>query len=74
MWWNFHGTVLRYAEKNNIWLIASLAAVFAVLFTELPLIDPRNKNYQRFMEYYELFSRFYKGSGREFKPFHKQSK
>ncbi|MBP1558650.1 MAG: nitroreductase family protein [Oscillospiraceae bacterium] len=56
MWWNFHGTVLRYAEKNNIWLIASLAAVFAVLFTVLPLIDPRNKNYQRFMEYYETFT------------------
>ena len=56
MWWNFHGTVLHYAEKNNIWLIASLAAVFAVLFTVLPLIDPRNKNYQRFMEYYETFT------------------
>ena len=25
------------------------------------------------LEYYELFSRFYKGTGREFKPFHKQS-
>ena len=26
------------------------------------------------LEYYEMFSRFYKGSGREFKPFNKQSK
>ena len=25
------------------------------------------------LEYYEMFSRFYKGTGREFKPFHKQS-
>ena len=26
------------------------------------------------LEYYEMFSRFYKGSGREFKPFNKQKK
>lgn len=26
------------------------------------------------LEYYEMFSRFYKGSGREFKPFNKQSR
>lgn len=26
------------------------------------------------LEYYEMFSRFYKGSGREFKPFNKQNK
>ena len=26
------------------------------------------------LEYYELFSRFYNGSGREFKPFNNQSK
>ncbi|MDE7038257.1 MAG: ATPase, partial [Lachnospiraceae bacterium] len=26
------------------------------------------------LEYYEMFSRFYKGSGREFKPFKKQKK
>ena len=26
------------------------------------------------LEYYEMFSRFYKGSGREFKPFNKQIK
>ena len=25
------------------------------------------------LEYYEMFSRFYKGTGREFKPFHSQS-
>ena len=25
------------------------------------------------LEYYEMFSRFYKGSGREFQPFNKQS-
>ena len=24
------------------------------------------------LEYYELFSRFYKGSGREFKPFYEK--
>ena len=56
VFWNFHGTVLRYSEKNSIWLLASFAAVFAVLFTVLPLIDPRGKNYQRFMEYYETFT------------------
>jgi len=56
VWWNFHGTVLRYDEKSSIWLIASLAAVFAVLFTVLPLIDPRGENYRRFMEYYETFT------------------
>ena len=26
------------------------------------------------LEYYEMFSRFYKGNGREFKPFLKKSK
>ncbi len=26
------------------------------------------------LEYYEMFSRFYKGTGREFKPFNKQRK
>ena len=26
------------------------------------------------LEYYEMFSRFYRGTGREFKPFNRQSK
>lgn len=56
VWWSFQGTVLSYDEKNTIWLIASLSVIMAVLFTVLPLIDPRGKNYRRFMEYYELFT------------------
>ncbi|MBR5558961.1 MAG: nitroreductase family protein [Oscillospiraceae bacterium] len=45
-----------YADNSIIWLFASLGAFMAILFTILPLIDPNGKNYQRFIEYYEIFT------------------
>lgn len=53
--WGTHGPV-AFGARGLIWVLAGLGAFFAILFTVLPQIDPNGKNYQRFMEYYEIFT------------------
>ena len=53
--WTTHGPD-GFADRSLIWLFACLGAFMAILFTVIPLIDPNGKNFQRFMEYYEMFT------------------
>lgn len=52
--WNLDGSV-TYSGKLEIWLIAGLSPVMALLLLLLPKIDPRRKNYLRFQRYYDGF-------------------
>ena len=52
--WSVDGTV-TYSEKHEIWLIAGMGILFAVLFDILPKIDPRKENYKKFGSYYDGF-------------------
>lgn len=52
--WSLDGTV-TYGSKTTLWMIAGLTVPFAVLFPVLPRIDPRKKNYHKFLPSYDLF-------------------
>ncbi len=57
------------SEGNPNWIVVVLGNIFVCglegLIVGIQVLR---------LEYYEMFSRFYKGSGREFQPFNKQSK
>ena len=53
MHWGFDGAVNRYGSKNELWLMAALGPLFALLFQFLPRLDPRKRNYEKFQTYYE---------------------
>lgn len=55
--WGFDGAV-TYGAKSNIWLIAGMAPLLAGLFQVLPYIDPKKRNYLKFMEVYRSFQLF----------------
>ena len=57
MQWDFGGYV-RYDDKNNLFLMAIMAIVFAVMFPLLPKIDPKKKNYDKFGSSYQGFQIF----------------
>ena len=52
--WQFHGNV-RYGNKSEIWYIAGMSLLFAVLFTNLSKIDPKKENYKKFQKEFEGF-------------------
>lgn len=52
--WGFNGVVL-YGSKSTLWMMGGLSVLFAVLFPLIPYIDPRRKNYDKFMPSYDLF-------------------
>lgn len=52
--WDIDGTV-TYSGKANLWVIALMGIIFAVLFDVLPKIDPRKENYKKFNKYYDVF-------------------
>lgn len=54
MHWNLNGTV-RYDPKHNLWLMAALSPVLAVLFPVMAKIDPRKRNYEKFGGAYQGF-------------------
>ncbi|MGI6180536.1 MAG: SdpI family protein [Agathobaculum sp.] len=54
MQWDFGGQV-RYGAKWQIWGVAGLAPVMAVLFSVLPVVDPKKRNYRKFRVSYDLF-------------------
>ena len=54
MQWDFGGQV-RYEPKWHIWIIAGLAPLFCAMFSVLPKIDPRRRNYAKFGEAYQGF-------------------
>lgn len=54
MHWNIDGTV-RYDPKHNLWMVAALSPLLAVLFPVLAKIDPRRRNYEKFGGAYQSF-------------------
>ena len=54
MHWDLSGAV-SYSDKQELWFIAGLAPLFAVLFPLLPRIDPRHRSYEKFMGSYLVF-------------------
>ena len=54
MQWDFGGQV-RYEPKWHIWIIAGMAPLFCAMFSVLPKIDPRRRNYAKFGEAYQGF-------------------
>ncbi len=57
MQWDFGGYV-RYDDKNNLFIMAIMSIVFAVMFPLLPKIDPKKKNYDKFGSSYQGFQIF----------------
>ena len=55
MHWGFDGEIDRYGGKNELWLMAALGPLFALLFQFLPRLDPRKRNYEKFQKYYDAF-------------------
>ena len=56
MHWGFDGEINRYGSKNELWLMAALGPLFALLFQFLPRLDPKKRSYERFQKYYEAFA------------------
>lgn len=52
--WDIDGTV-TFSDKWQIWMLASMGLIFAILFDVLPKIDPRKESYKRFNKYYDGF-------------------
>lgn len=46
---------VSYGSKTNIWIIAGMAPLFGALFSFPPKIDPRKRNYEKFMNPYLIF-------------------
>lgn len=57
MQWSLNGNI-RYDDKNNLFIMAIMAIVFAVMFPLLPKIDPKKKNYDKFGSSYQMFQIF----------------
>ena len=54
MSWGFDG-VVSYEPKWQLWIVACMAPLFAVLFPILPKIDPRRRSYDKFGRPYLFF-------------------
>lgn len=52
--WDLNGNV-TYGGKSTLWMLSLMTVPFAVLFPILPRIDPRRKNYEKFLSSYDLF-------------------
>ena len=57
MHWSANGNI-RYDDKVSIWFLASFSPFIALLFTVLPKIDPRKKNYEKFKNAYNSLCLF----------------
>ena len=54
---NFNnGEITKYGPKATIWIIGGLGPVIALLFTLLPMVDPRRRNYDRLGSRYNLLA------------------
>ncbi|MCI8658963.1 MAG: DUF1648 domain-containing protein [Lachnospiraceae bacterium] len=52
--WGING-ISSYGAKFNIWLLAGMHPLFAVLLDLTPHMDPRRNNYQKFSGFYDSF-------------------
>lgn len=55
--WGVDGTV-SYGGKSNMWVIAGMAPFLAGVLQVLPYIDPKKRNYRKFLEVYQSFRLF----------------
>lgn len=55
--WGMNNQV-TYGPKSTIWLIAGMSPLFGILFFFLPMIDPKRRNYLKFMDVYQEFQLF----------------
>lgn len=53
--WGFNGHV-TYGSRNQIWFLAAMPLILAVLFMLIPKLDPRKSNFAKFSKYYFLIS------------------
>ena len=54
--WNFKGEVDGYSNKGFITILFPLTTLLMyLLFLALPIIDPKNRNYESFSGFYHLF-------------------
>jgi len=54
MHWSVSGYV-RHDPRVNIWWLAGISPILAVVAMVLPKIDPRKANYEKFREYHDGF-------------------
>lgn len=55
--WGVNGEV-TYGGKQTVWLMAGLAPLSGVLCAFLPWIDPKRRNWQKFLDVYQDFQLF----------------
>ena len=53
MHWGIDGNVDRYGDKMELFLLAGMNILMAVMMYGLPKIDPKKRNYERFQGSYE---------------------
>lgn len=53
MHWSIDGTVDRYGNKSELFLLAGMNVFMGGLFYVLPKVDPKRRNYDRFQGAYE---------------------
>ena len=56
MHWGLDGMVDRYGGKHELWLVAALGPLFALLFQFLPRMDPKKRSYEKFQRVYETIA------------------
>lgn len=49
---------VTYGDKSTIWLVAGMSPFMGILFYFLPTIDPKKRNYENFMDAYQVFQVF----------------
>ncbi len=52
--WGFDGS-MEYSPKGELWILAALSPVLAVMMYFMPKLDPKRKNYSRFEGAYDIF-------------------
>lgn len=52
--WNLDGTV-TYGPKSTLWMLGGMTIPLAILLPVVARIDPRRKNYEKFLPSYDLF-------------------
>lgn len=57
MQWGWGGDV-RYDDKWQLWIVASMSVLFAVVFPLLPRLDPKRRNYEKFRDSYLVMQLF----------------
>lgn len=53
--WGIDGVVQGYGPKWNLLIIAGLSPLVALLYTAMPRLDPKRRNYEKFSRQYNGF-------------------